>query len=107
MRIENLHHISTPPSADGFRCICRFTLELTAEIKLYDLQLVQSPNGKLDVYPPVSRNGSRVSSFAPALRQRISELAVNALVADLAKQAQGLLEPRTGSKKKLCGGTRS
>jgi hypothetical protein len=107
MRIENLKHMSTPPSADGFKCICRFTLEFTSELKLYDLQLVQSPNGKLDIYPPVSKNGSRVSSFAPSLRQRIAELVVNALVADLANQARGLLEPRHRSKQKAVGGTRS
>jgi len=91
MKIDSLRLEHGEPSPKGYRCMCTFTLQLTPEVKLYGLQLVQSPEGSMQVYAPPMRSGYRAWSFAPELREKITKLASEAMVSSMAWKAASLL----------------
>ncbi|NRQ18767.1 hypothetical protein [Ensifer sesbaniae] len=76
MKITNIRRLDAPPSARGFRALMTFNLAITTEIVLYDLQLVQAPDGAHLVYPSNTYNGSPTASFSPAVRGQIADLAI-------------------------------
>lgn len=75
MKIENLrldHRKATPK---GFKTLCTFSLELTEDAKIYDLQLVKGPDGDDFLAVPKSPNGSPMCSLSPGLRKVVMDLA--------------------------------
>ena len=75
MKITNLQKTPGAASERGFTNLCTFTVEITPELKLYGLRLIETPDGKLVLGSPESANGSRPWSMAPALRDEIAQLA--------------------------------
>jgi hypothetical protein len=70
-----------PSSFDGggaVREIARFDLQLSDEVKLYGLRLMQTPEGRHLTYAP-SSGGRRFATFAPALVDNITAAAISAL----------------------------
>lgn len=80
MEVDNLRLKDEHVTPKGFKCICTFNLQLTPEVKLYDLQLLRAPDGKYLVYPPKSISGAPMCSISPALRDKIAEIASAAVV---------------------------
>lgn len=74
MKISNLRRLHTHPSPRGFRAIATFSLEITPDVKIFDLQLISSEDGRLNVYPPKSGNGSLMAAIAPLARQQIAKM---------------------------------
>lgn len=79
MRICDLRRLYGAPSPHGFRALAAFSIELSPEVKLFDFQLIQSKDGRLNVYPPKSGNGSLTAAIAPSARQEIASLVMGAL----------------------------
>ncbi|MFU0504025.1 hypothetical protein [Pseudaminobacter sp. NGMCC 1.201702] len=79
MKIENVQLATRRTSESGFESLCTFSLELTPEVKLYGLQLLKAPDGKILVRAPKSMNGSACWSMAPRLREEIASLATAAM----------------------------
>ncbi|MBA1345965.1 hypothetical protein [Rhizobium sp. WYCCWR 11146] len=79
MKISDIRRLYGPPSRQGFRALAAFSLEVNPEIKLFDLQLIEAVDGRLNVYPPKSGNGSLTAALAPSARQAIAHLVVKEL----------------------------
>jgi hypothetical protein len=71
MQIENARPCTGPTSAKGFRNIGRFNLRVTDDVLLYDMCLVRNPDGRLLLYPPITKYGAPSMAFAPAVRRDI------------------------------------
>lgn len=76
MKISNTRRLHAPPSARGFRALMAFNLAITTDVVLYDLQLVQAPDGAHLVYASNTHNGSPTASFSPAVRRQLADLAL-------------------------------
>ncbi|MET4278715.1 MULTISPECIES: hypothetical protein [unclassified Bradyrhizobium] len=70
----------TPSPFDGgggMREIARFDLQLSDEVRLYGLRLMQTREGRRLTYAP-SSGGRRFATFAPALVDTITAAAISA-----------------------------
>lgn len=74
-----MRRLYSPPSPQGFRAIAAFSVELSPEVKLFDFQLIQGKDGRLNVYPPKSGNGSLTAAIAPSARQELASQVMGAL----------------------------
>lgn len=75
MKITNLQKTPGAVSERGFTNLCTFTVEITPELKLYGLRLIEAPDGNLVLGSPETVSGSRPWSMSPALRNEIAQLA--------------------------------
>jgi hypothetical protein len=64
--------------AGGVREIARFDLQLSEDVKLYGLRLMQTPDGRHLTYAP-SSGGRRFATFAPAFVGDITAAAISEL----------------------------
>lgn len=67
------------PGGGNTKTVAFFDCELSSEVKIYGLKLVETPDGRRLVYAPSGNGGRRLATFAPALSARITELASAAL----------------------------
>jgi hypothetical protein len=76
-----MHILSiTPSHSDGggsVREVARFDLQLSPDVRLYGLRLMQTPEGRHLTYAPSSA-GRRFATFAPTLVEDITISAVSA-----------------------------
>jgi hypothetical protein len=66
-----------PPAFQGegrFRELARFDAQITDEIRLFRMRLLETPEGRRLVYSP-SNGGQRFASFAPALADKLTAAA--------------------------------
>ena len=63
-------------SARGFRTICFFDAQVTPDLRLYGLELVEAPGGKRLIYAP-SKNVRKVATMSIALGDALAELVVS------------------------------
>lgn len=75
MQLVDARPCTGPTSAKGFRNIGRFNLRVTADVLLYDMCLVLSPDGRLLLYPPITKYGAPSMAFAPKVRADIIQRA--------------------------------
>lgn len=68
-------------SARGFKTHCFFDVQVTPDLRLYGLELVEAPNGKMLVYAPSARGGRKFATMTIGLG--------DALVALLARKGIG------------------
>ncbi|SCB41852.1 hypothetical protein GA0061102_103533 [Rhizobium miluonense] len=62
------------PGSGSLRLLATFDLELSDQIRLYGLRLLQAPDGRRIVY--AAQSGSRrTATFDPLLAERITQLA--------------------------------
>lgn len=76
MRVSNVQ--TSGQDENGFTHLCTFTLELTSEVKLYGLRLIEAPDGNLVIQSALTMSGAKAYSLAPGLRQQIATLAYEA-----------------------------
>jgi hypothetical protein len=57
------------------RLVAYFDLELSSEVKIYGLKLMETPDGRRLSYAPNGNGGRRLATFAPALAAAITEAA--------------------------------
>ncbi|WP_130229041.1 hypothetical protein [Bradyrhizobium sp. Leo121] len=68
------------PSPPGERkTLARFDLELTPELRMYDLRLVQTESGRRLTYSQ-NAGGKRTATFVGTLADEVTQLASNALM---------------------------
>lgn len=88
MEIENLrfteHHHITPK---GFTQLGKFTVKVSEDLKIYEMQLLQAPDGKYVVVPPQHPNGAPMCTMSPAMRKEIALLASQAIIGSYAEKA--------------------
>jgi hypothetical protein len=72
-----LRILAIRPAPPGSATLARFDLELTSELRMYDLRLVQTESGRRLTY---SQNaaGRRTATFVGTLADEITQLASNA-----------------------------
>jgi DNA-binding cell septation regulator SpoVG len=71
--------LSIRPAPPGTgRTIALFDIALTDELRVYDVRLIQTEDGRYLSYAPNS-HGRRVATFAPRLANEISRVASTAL----------------------------
>ncbi|MBB6182140.1 hypothetical protein [Pseudorhizobium flavum] len=87
MKIENLRLHNDPPTPKGFKRHCTFSVQVNSDIRLYEMQLLQAPDGRYLVVPPKHPNGAPMCSLSPELRDEIAKLASRELISSYAKQA--------------------
>lgn len=76
MRILSIVPASDP--GDGrFPCVAKFDAEITADIRMYGLRLLKSPDGKYLSYSP-SGGGKRCATFSPGFAEAITAAATAA-----------------------------
>ena len=76
-----MHILNIEPAAfegPGFRELARFDVQVTDQIRLFRMRLIEAPSGRRLTYAP-SYGRQRLASFAPALSDQITALAVAAL----------------------------
>jgi len=61
------------------RLVASFDLELSSEVRIYGLRLMQAPGGRHVTYAPNGNGGRRLATFSPALATAITEAAINEL----------------------------
>ncbi|RUM95344.1 hypothetical protein EET67_23855 [Pseudaminobacter arsenicus] len=76
MRVENVQ--TSGQNENGFLHLCTFTLELTSEVKLFGLRLIEAPDGNLVVQSALTMSGAKAYSLSPMVRQQIALLAYEA-----------------------------
>lgn len=74
-----MHILSIRPAPPGTgRTVALFDIALTNELRLYDVRLIQTEDGRYLSYAPNS-HGRRTATFAPSLANEISRAASAAL----------------------------
>lgn len=68
-------------AAAGGRTIAVFDVQATEHIRLFNLRLVETPDGRHLTYPP-NAMGERTATFSPSLATEITRAASAALGAD-------------------------
>ena len=64
----------TAVSARGFRTLCFFDAQVTPDLRLYGLELVEAPNGNKLIYAPTARGGRRCATFSVELGDALAAL---------------------------------
>lgn len=77
MKILQLHPAGRK-TGGGFRTLTRFDVQLTPNVRLYSLELVEAPTGELIVYSPKTRQG-RAATFDSEFRGELATAAADAL----------------------------
>lgn len=75
MRIENFRLVTKQPSPKGFQVVAMFSVEVNDDITLFDFQLIKTPDGRLQAYPPKSPNGSVMAAISPTVRNNLASKA--------------------------------
>ncbi|MGA1803654.1 hypothetical protein [Rhizobium sp. HT1-10] len=57
------------------RLIATFDFELSEQVRIFGMKLMEAPDGRRFSYAPNANGGSRTATFDPALAQEITELA--------------------------------
>lgn len=57
------------------RAVAVFDLQLTDEIRMHGLKLMEAPGGRRIVYAPSGNGGRRLATFSPALAAAITDAA--------------------------------
>lgn len=65
-----------PPGSGAVREIARFDLQLSDDVRLYGLRLMQTTEGRHLTYAP-SSGGRRFATFAPSLVDTITAAAIS------------------------------
>jgi hypothetical protein len=68
--------IRPSPPGEG-RTLARFDIELTPELRMYDLRLVQTDSGRRLTYSQ-NAGGKRTATFVGTLADEVTQLASNA-----------------------------
>jgi hypothetical protein len=74
MQIVNFRKFDGPTSARGFRCVGKFAVDINADIRIFDWQLIETPDGEHLAYAPGGIKGA-VISMSPGARTRVAKLA--------------------------------
>lgn len=88
MRIQSARRFQLEPSPRGFNTIDKFGLQVTDDIAVFDLSLVQAPDGRLFVYGPASKSGADTRSLSPTARALVIDMALAALGMETNDQIQ-------------------
>lgn len=67
-------NIRPVPAGAGGRAVAFFDVQVSADCRLFNLRLVEMPDGRRVAYPP-NAHGERVATFAPALAHEITRAA--------------------------------
>lgn len=57
------------------RLVAYFDLELSSDVKIYGLKLMETPDGRRVSYAPNGNGGRRLATFSPALAATITKAA--------------------------------
>lgn len=82
MKISNLRRINAPPSPRGFQSVAAFTVNVSDDFALYDVQAIRCPDGRIAIYPAKSPNGSPTANISPAARAEIVSIISKELTFD-------------------------
>lgn len=77
MRILSISPCSTS-SSDRFPCVAKFDVEIGGTLRLYNLRLLRSPDGRYLTYAPAA-HGKRCATFMPDLANELTAAATAAL----------------------------
>lgn len=80
MRLIESHPIVPERDRTGHTCVGLIDVELSPDLRLYKLRLLQMKDGRHRIYAPQAGR-YLTSSFSPALAEQLTALAVDALVA--------------------------
>lgn len=71
-------NIRPAPEGAGGRTVAHFDVQLTPEARLFNLRLVETPDGRRLVYAP-NAFGERAATFSPTLSNELARAAGAAL----------------------------
>ncbi|MDX0555560.1 hypothetical protein GOL37_27440 [Sinorhizobium medicae] len=74
MRILDIKPAANPGGGQ-VRLIANFDLELDDNVRMYDLKLMETFDGRRLVYSPNGNGGRRLATFSPAIATAITEAA--------------------------------
>ena len=77
MRLLYLHHTGDS-GRGGHTCVATIDVELNPDVRLYKLRVLRMKDGRYRVNAPYAGR-YLAASFSPALAQRLTEMAVEAL----------------------------
>ncbi len=80
MRILKLHP-ATRTTGGGFRQLARFDAQVASGVRMYGLELVQTPDGRHIVYAQQARNG-RAATFDIATGDELAAAVIAAMKGD-------------------------
>lgn len=66
--------IRPAPAGAGGRTLALFDAQVSADCRLFNIRLVEAPDGRRLAYPP-NAHGERVATFSPALADQIMRAA--------------------------------
>jgi len=78
MRIKDARRVRQERSPQGFHTLCRFNLEATEGLLIFDCTLVRAPDGRIFVYGPPSKRDGQLVSMAPEVRRQIISMTLDA-----------------------------
>ena len=78
MRLIESHPIASERDRTGHTCVGLIDVELTPDLRLYKLRLLQMKDGRYRIYAPQAGR-CLAASFSPALAEQLTAMAVEAL----------------------------
>lgn len=74
------------------RLVATFDLELSNQVRLFGLKMMEAPDGRRFVYAPNASGGCRTATFDPALAKQITELAIFSMKGHVSADGQDKLQ---------------
>ncbi|KQR77596.1 hypothetical protein [Rhizobium sp. Leaf341] len=78
MKITEIHR-TTPQPGKAVRAVAIFDLEVSDDLRMFGLRLMEAPDGRFLIYAPSANGGRRLATFSPALSCQIADLAATEL----------------------------
>ncbi len=78
MKVTDIHR-TTPQPGKAVRAIATFDIELSDDVRMFGLKLMETPGGRFLIYAPSANGGRRLATFSPALSDKIADLAASEL----------------------------
>ncbi|WP_299935329.1 hypothetical protein [uncultured Nitratireductor sp.] len=79
MQIVNVRPFDGPMSARGFRCVAKFAVDVTADFRVFDWQLIETPSGTHQAYAPAGKSTPQIIAMSPDARRDIARRAAEIL----------------------------
>lgn len=78
MKVTDIHR-TTPQPGKAVRAVAMFDLEMSDDLRIFGLKLMEAPDGRLLIYAPSANGGRRLATFSTALSAKIADLAASEL----------------------------
>lgn len=74
MRVTDIQR-SAPQPGRVVKALATFDIQISADVRMFGLRLMEAPDGRLLIYAPSGNGGRRLATFSPKLAEEIADIA--------------------------------